>query len=339
MTITSDASLWDGEQQWNAKDGWSLVDGGTKTPHQLFGATDSDPSSKDLCQDSDRSVHPLAPRQLDGCGLHKQSGRNSVEKVNYSHDRFVGVVPGTQHTNRSPTPPRVLERHSGRGESHPQGPLRLDVAPTRVQQYKPLIWATGSGSTCIEANYSTANLLQLETRPPGQSHGRSAPGLVHDKGICQPTMGPSTGSGSSTASASGTSGTSVEDAAMVLRPVTHVGRPPKANTSLTLDQQPGYSSDRTTPPASRMAHFREKYAREQLSEEATDLMLKSWRTKTNKSCLTSERGSDPISGPSLILAYLFKEGYQYRSLNAYWPPLMRRWMAWVWENIPWYLEC
>jgi len=32
-----------------------------------------------------------------------------------------------------------------------------------------------------------------------------------------------------------------------------------------------------------MAHIREMYRGQQLSEEATDLMLNSWRTKTNKS--------------------------------------------------------
>lgn len=59
-------------------------------------------------------------------------------------------------------------------------------------------------------------------------------------------------------------------------------------------------------------------------------MLSSWRTKTNKSYDSlfakrhrwcSERGSDPFSGPIVqvanFLAYLYKEGYQYSSVNAY----------------------
>ena len=59
-------------------------------------------------------------------------------------------------------------------------------------------------------------------------------------------------------------------------------------------------------------------------------MLKSWRTKTNKSydslfgkwnswCI--ERSYDLFSGPitnvANFLAYLFKEGYQYSSINSY----------------------
>ena len=61
-------------------------------------------------------------------------------------------------------------------------------------------------------------------------------------------------------------------------------------------------------------------------------MLKSWRTKTNKSydslfgkwySWCSSRGSDPFSGPIKevvdFLAYLHKEGYQYRSIPQFIP--------------------
>ena len=61
-----------------------------------------------------------------------------------------------------------------------------------------------------------------------------------------------------------------------------------------------------------------------------ELMLNSWRTKTNKSydslfrkwhCWCDQQGFDPISGPVTnvvnFLASLHKEGYQYNSVNAY----------------------
>ena len=80
-----------------------------------------------------------------------------------------------------------------------------------------------------------------------------------------------------------------------------------------------------------MVYLRERYRSQQLSEEATDLMLSSWRTKTNKSyvslfskwhCWCSERSLDPFTAPiaqvANFLAYLYKEGYQYSSVNAYW---------------------
>lgn len=84
------------------------------------------------------------------------------------------------------------------------------------------------------------------------------------------------------------------------------------------------------PTTSRMAYLRERYRGRHLSEEATDLMLKLWRTKTNRShdslftkweCWCSEQGSDPISGSAIevtnFLAYLYKEGYQYSSIKSY----------------------
>jgi len=74
----------------------------------------------------------------------------------------------------------------------------------------------------------------------------------------------------------------------------------------------------------------EKFQGQKLSEEASRLLLSSWRPKSSKtynSLFTkwaswcSERGSDPISGDIgevvNFLAYLFQQGYQYCSLNSY----------------------
>ena len=90
------------------------------------------------------------------------------------------------------------------------------------------------------------------------------------------------------------------------------------------------SNARDKPPASCMAYLRERYRECKLSSGASELLIASWRQKSAKSydtlfrkwlCWCSERGSDPISGPidevANFLASLFKEGYQYRSLNAY----------------------
>ena len=90
------------------------------------------------------------------------------------------------------------------------------------------------------------------------------------------------------------------------------------------------TSSSNAPLTSRMAYLRKRYRDQQLSEEATDLMLNSWRSKTNRSydslfskwsswCAT--RHSDSISGPTNevlnFLAKLFKDGYQYNSINSY----------------------
>ena len=83
-------------------------------------------------------------------------------------------------------------------------------------------------------------------------------------------------------------------------------------------------------PASRVTYLQKKFNDSSLSEEASRLLLASWRTKSNQSydshfrkwlSWCSERGSNPVSGPvaeiAKFLAHLSKQGYQSRSLNAY----------------------
>ena len=81
---------------------------------------------------------------------------------------------------------------------------------------------------------------------------------------------------------------------------------------------------------SRLAYLRQSYSSRGLSPQASDLMLASWRDKTNSNYGSSfskwsswcqQRGRDPLSGPIEdvvnFLADLFADGYQYQSLNAY----------------------
>ena len=84
------------------------------------------------------------------------------------------------------------------------------------------------------------------------------------------------------------------------------------------------------PTSGRMEHIRESLKSQGLSDQATSLIAKSWRTKTTQSYDSlfkrwdrwcSERNSNPFSGPvsdvANFLASLFEEGYQYSSVNAY----------------------
>ena len=76
----------------------------------------------------------------------------------------------------------------------------------------------------------------------------------------------------------------------------------------------------------------QRYRDQKLSEEATSLMLKSWRTKTNRyynslfgkwHSWCSSRGSDPFSGPIKevvnFLAHLYKEGWISISIPQFIP--------------------
>ena len=111
------------------------------------------------------------------------------------------------------------------------------------------------------------------------------------------------------------------------------GRLPEA---ITRQRRLSGSPDRTRiyesggTKISGMAHIQESFTSRGISTEATDLLLASWRSKTKSnydllfakwSCWCTKRNRDPTMGlvEDIInfLAELFKEGYQYWSLNSY----------------------
>ena len=84
------------------------------------------------------------------------------------------------------------------------------------------------------------------------------------------------------------------------------------------------------PNAGRMACLRDSFASRGVSAQASELLLSSWRSKTNSSYNSlfskwaswcEQRNRDPTAGPVEdvvnFLAELHAEGYQYRFLNVY----------------------
>ena len=80
----------------------------------------------------------------------------------------------------------------------------------------------------------------------------------------------------------------------------------------------------------RLAYLRQSYSSQGLSSEASDLMLVSWRDKTNSNYdsylakwagCCQQWGRNLHSGPVVdvvnFLVELFSQGYQYQSLNCY----------------------
>ena len=188
-----------------------------------------------------------------------------------------------------------------------------------------------SGYVHITSDSSVPSLFHLAARSLCSSNRCISAGLVSNQGVCKPAVEPDRSGSVQSTDGQGShcpGGTSLEDTAM-LPPTTA-----NASCNTTSDQSPSDIAEQRSggprPSTSRVAYLRERYRDQELSEEATSLMLKSWRTKTNKSydslfgkwySWCSSRGSDPFSGPIKevvnFLAYLHKEGYQYRSLNSY----------------------
>ena len=141
----------------------------------------------------------------------------------------------------------------------------------------------------------------------------------------------------------------VENATLVPSPASNAGKLSTASSSSSGSD----SSSRA--PGGCMEQLRKKHRDLKLSVQATELIGKSWRTKTNKSYNSlfvrwhhwcSEWSSDPFSGPvsevANFLASLYGEGYQYNSVNAYRSAIyqyMSRLMGLMWVSTLLSLGC
>ena len=143
------------------------------------------------------------------------------------------------------------------------GPLEVDLFASRLN--------------------SVPSLFQLASGSLRSSYRCLPAGLVAIEGLCQPPMVPNregTSPGANPTSTDSPPGTSLEDSAMVPTPtVDGSGMPLPSQGGHGDHAQPGQSTNDTNS-TSRMEYLRKRY---ELSEEATTLMLKSRREKTNKS--------------------------------------------------------
>ena len=309
-----------------------MVSSGGNTPHQLSRTSGSNSSSAVICEGQMRSEHPAKNRQHLSSGLHKPPGGNSLQRSGKSDQEPMDVVPREEHTHNSPTPPRVPEHHCRCRISVSARLDRLEAEPFNISQDTEDFWPTGSGPLYDSPVYPVPSLLQLAARSICRRNSCISPSVDSHQGVCQPTLEPGrqdTHPGTEPTSHHSAGGTSLEIPTVVPYSPTHADRLFQVDSNgIRNNDQQGQFPD--APSTSHMAHLRERYRSQQLSKEATDLMLSSWRPKTNKSydslfakwhCWCSGRGLDPFSGPiaqvANFLAHLYKDGYQYSSVNAY----------------------
>ena len=196
------------------------------------------------------------------------------------------------------------------------------------------LWPTGSRSISLQTDLLDTSLLQLETRPSGGSSGCLPTGLEPIEGVCQSSLVSHRQSSEPSTLAEGSAGassTSVEGSSLVSSASGNaVGIPLSDCPSTRPDSEANRLLDGDGPSTSHMACLWERFTDSHLSEEATQLMPQSWRTKSAQSYDShfrkwvrwcSERGRNPISGPAsdvaIFLAELFEEGHQSRSLNVF----------------------
>lgn len=309
-----------------------MVGRGSRDAYQLPRVAGCHSGSPIICQGEIQDIHPIEDRQYHSGGIHKPPGGHSLQGSSQIDKRPMDVVPGTEYPHHSTTPPRVIEHSCRYRVPDTDRQNRLETESNYLSQDQSPMGPTGSGPLCIPAVISVPTLLQLAARSVCRGDRRIPSDMDIHEGVCQSTLEPGgqdSISSSDTASQHCTDSPSVEVTTMVPNSATDAdGLPQVNNIRIPSNAQSGSFND--APTTSRLAYLRERYRGQRLSEEATDLMLKSWRTKTNRSYDSlfskwerwcSERSSDPISGPvtevANFLAYLYKEGYQYSSINSY----------------------
>ena len=296
--------------------------------YKLPGVAGSHTSTEDICKDQERNISSTEDRQHNSSCLYKQSRGNGIQGACLLNSRPVDVVPGEEHSHPSTTLTRDPELLSRSGVEVHERSIRLETGSTIICENQPTVWPTGSGPVCVQANQPVPTLLQLATRSVCGGNGRVSSGLDNLEGLRQPSLEPNTSGPEEISGSTGRGGSCspcLEGTAMVCPPPSDASR---------LATPPTYAINRdshgTNPTVSRMEHLRERLSCQGLSDQATDLVLKSWRTKTNRSYDSlfgrwnrwcGERGSNPFSGPvsevANFLASLYQEGYQYNSVNAY----------------------
>ena len=321
---------WLGSSMHATEDRRSMVRSGIGHAYQLPRAAGSNLGTEVFCKTQDKNICFVETRQHHSSGVYKQSGGHGVQRAGSSDKGLVDVVPGEEYPHPGSASPRYSECDSRCGVSDNDRPHRLETESNHIQEDRQPDGSIRSRPLCLQTDSSVPSLLQLAARSFCTGNRCPGPGLDTHQGLCEPTLG-SHGACSVThavpTGSSSPAGTNLEDTTMVSSVAGDAsGLPTSDSTACSSDKQPVGNH----PPASRMAYLREKYRGQELSEEASSLLLSSWRAKTNKSydslfgkwySWCHRRHTDPFSGPvtevANFLAHLFTQGYSYNSLNSY----------------------
>lgn len=324
-----------GRQMRRPSDRRTMVHIGNSPAHKLPGTVGGSTGNKVIRQEPNRYFDPPENGQHLSSDLRQQDGRHSLTRTEPNHQGPVVMVPFQEHYLESLALSRHPQHMGRRGISSHEGQIRLDALPEDIPGDQPSPRSTGGRPVRLTPDHSTSTLRELASGPRGGGHRCLYPQLGGLPGIRKSSMEPgcpSSQSDSATRSHSSSDHTSVENSELVpTAPTVTLSRappaPPGGRSHPT--NPPGQPTSHPTPP-SRVAYLRERFSSKELSQQASDLLLASWRHKSGKTYDSlfskwagwcTERDIDPISGDisSVInfLADLFHSGYQHRSLCAY----------------------
>ena len=315
----------------------SLVSSRDDSPYQLSGDVSCPFGNKGIWQKLE-GHYSLDPNgQFHSSDIHQSEGGHMFQTIVPVGNQRVELVPRKEHHVAGQTSTRQAQSDSRYRVKNSERPLRLDAQSGGLPEDLDTDGTIGGGPACFKANQTAPPFLQMETGSGSRSNRCISKGLVYNSGICQPAMVPDTSmphQGEGASCKNGPSSSTMEDSVMVSSPTGATGGLSSGTTTTTGPNNDTIRSG--IPDASRnsiidrLAYLRESYTSKGFSSEASDLMLSSWRPKTNSNYGSSftrwaswckQRDQDPLSGPVSdivnFLAELFNKGYQNQSLNSY----------------------
>ena len=329
-------TTWVGSTMHEGQHGRTLVGGRINPSHQLPGVTGGLSSSQNLRK---HSKGPDSPEngQYFSSDIHKSEGRYSLNPTVQSSFGSLGMVPPEAINNPSRTSTRKPQFGCGLGVQNDEGSVRLDDKSKNFPATSTVSRTITNRSFCISPDKTATPLLQLEAGSRsrsdrclypelGPSKGVRKPSVVSDFSVSEPdktTTGQSTVSDTTLAIPTLVSNHPQDVGGLSSSTSSNPGHNPEPHKS-------GVHNEARGPNAGRMACLRESFASRGVSAQASELLLSSWRSKTNSSYNSlfskwaswcERRNRDPTVGPVEdvvnFLAELHAEGYQYRSLNSY----------------------
>ena len=325
-----------GSPMWGHQHGRELVNRRGSPTHQLSGVNGCLPGSQDLCQQPD-GIDPLENGQCICSELHQPEGRHTLNSAVQPGSGNMGVV--SRETDI------IAGRASARNPQHGsryriqsnEGSMRLDDQPICIPTNPAGNGSLPNRPICITTDQTTDSVLQLETRPRGRGNRCLHTELGTSEGLCQPSLVSDLSLSEQSKegrSQTGDSDASVAVPAMVPSTTWNAGGSPSTTpTDSRFNPEPhqsGVHYETGSSKSDRMAHLRESFTSRGISTQASDLLLSSWRNKTNSSYNShfskwanwcQQRDRNPTAGPVEdvvnFLADLFKQGYKYNSLNSY----------------------
>ena len=318
------------------EDGGTVVSRGVSIPHKLLGATSGFPGHPDLCQDNGR-YHDTGPdSQHIGHVIHQQERRDELSFIDQTGQDDLVMVHEQRDTHSGGTYTGYSEHYCRRGVTPDERPVGMEIKSSNFQQNRPTDGTIPNRSVCIKSNSTGSPIFQLETGPSCRGDRCISPEL-EGTGLRQSSLVPDTTctiGGENTEGNDCSDSTGLEDSGLVSNIPINPDRLPQAHTSRGINNPSGppntTPSQRTRSPTGRMAYLRESCEAGSLSEEASKLLMASWRNKSQSTYNSlfhkwerwcNQRNRSPIHGPvgdiANFLAELFQEGYSYSSLNSY----------------------